>query len=113
MTTGSVTDRKKPGRRPTVATEKNVEMVSHILTNSPISSIRKASLESYLKRSTTVQKIVGIYLSFRSWKPHQRCIVQEHFLNDCDRLMEFAESFYSGTVYGQIVEVWVFILKTL
>lgn len=33
MTTGAVTDKKKPGRRPTVSTVENIEMVTQIFTN--------------------------------------------------------------------------------
>ncbi|CAF3023534.1 unnamed protein product [Rotaria sp. Silwood2] len=87
MTTGSVCDTERSGRHSSSRSPEIVDIVREMFTQSPGTSIRKASLDTGLTYYT-IHSVLKKELNYRAWKPH---LVQQIFPEDCDIRMEFSE----------------------
>jgi hypothetical protein len=87
MSTGSVCDIERSGRRSSSRSPEVVDFVQERFTRSPETSIRKASLESALTYYT-IHSVLTKELHYRAWKPH---LVRQIFPEDCDSRIEFSE----------------------
>ena len=89
--TGSVVDKIRSGRPPTVNIERNRMQVGEFISTQPRTSSRRLSEELHISRSS-LRRIIK-ELGLKPWYPR---LVQELNEDDYDRRLEFCENFYDN-----------------